>query len=237
MAYDLSIAQLRYTKAQFQATNPVPAAGALCVETDSDIYATGDGSSRYLSLRGNTALSGSERQSADDVYAAMSVSDGRDDSGGGAVTSDDVTDESTLDAGTVTDALDALAQNVSDQGTAITGLTQDVAGFSGTKRYKVILTQKDTDAPAITVQRNSLGGVPVSSYVDVGQYRITLSGAFPVAKTTAILQNNSDDGAAGSVYSAKVHSSGNYVSIATGSGEDYLDDILNNTCLLIEVEP
>lgn len=156
---------------------------------------------------------------------------------GGAVTSDDVTDESTLDAGTVTDALDALAQNVSDQATAITGLTQGVEGFSGTKRYKAILTQTGTDAPAITVQRNSLGGVPVSSYVDVGQYRITLSGAFPVAKTTAILQNNSDDGAAGSVYSAKVHSSGNYVSIATGSGEDYLDDILNNTCLLIEVEP
>ena len=158
-------------------------------------------------------------------------------SSSGSVTSDDVTDESTLDAGTVTGALNELAQNVSDQGTSITELTQDVAGFSGTKRYKVILTQTGTDAPAITVQRNSLGGVPVSSYVDVGQYRITLSGAFPVAKTTAILQNNSDDGAAGLVYSAKVHSSGNYVSIATGSGEDYLDDILNNTCLLIEVEP
>ena len=44
--------------------------------------------------------------------------------GGGAVTSDDVTDESTLGPGTVTGALDTLAQNVSDQGTAITYLAQ-----------------------------------------------------------------------------------------------------------------
>ncbi len=112
-----------------------------------------------------------------------------------------------------------------------------VTKSTGTKRYKVLLTQTDTDAPVITVQRNGLGGVPVSSYAGAGEYRITLSGAFPVAKTTAILQDNLGDGATRKVFSAQVHSSGNYIAIATGNGEDAQDGQLSNTCLLVEVEP
>jgi hypothetical protein len=54
MAYDLSKAQLRFTKEQFKATNPTPAADVLCVETDSNVYTTGDGTSAYLTIRGNT---------------------------------------------------------------------------------------------------------------------------------------------------------------------------------------
>lgn len=104
-------------------------------------------------------------------------------------------------------------------------------------RYRALLTQTGTDAPSITIMRNELTGTPVASYVGVGEYRITLSGAFPPTKTAAIIQNNSNDGASIAMYSAKVDASGDFVSIVTGTGEDPFDDLLTNTCLLIEVEP
>jgi hypothetical protein len=81
MAYDLSKAQLRFTKEQFKATNPTPAADVLCVETDSNVYTTGDGTSAYLSIRGNTSLSGDQRTHADTAYALMQLSDTRDEVG------------------------------------------------------------------------------------------------------------------------------------------------------------
>jgi len=84
MRHDLSILQLRYTKAQFAATNPTPSSGQLCIETDSGVYTTGDGSSAYLTIRGNSDLSGLDRTSADDVYAMMSLGDSRDEVGDGS---------------------------------------------------------------------------------------------------------------------------------------------------------
>lgn len=72
MSYDLSIMQDRRTVASFRAANPVPSLGQLCIETDSWTYTTGDGVSAYLTIRGNTKMDGSERRSADDVYAMMS---------------------------------------------------------------------------------------------------------------------------------------------------------------------
>ncbi len=84
MRHDLSILQLRYTKAQFAASNPTPSSGQLCIETDSGVYTTGDGSSAYLTIRGNSDLSGLDRTSADDVYAMMSLGDSRDEVGDGS---------------------------------------------------------------------------------------------------------------------------------------------------------
>lgn len=83
MAYSLEIAQLRYTKTQFEASNPTPASGQLCIETDTDVSTVGDGVSTYLNIRGNYALSGVERRSADDVYSAQVLGDGRDEAGEG----------------------------------------------------------------------------------------------------------------------------------------------------------
>lgn len=80
MSYDLRIVQLRYTKAQFEATNPTVLDGQLCVETDSGVYTVGAGT--YMSIRGNATLSAQERVSADDVWNAMNLNDGRDESGG-----------------------------------------------------------------------------------------------------------------------------------------------------------
>ena len=77
MNYDLSIAQDRRTAAQFAASNPTPSSGQLCIETDTGWAKTGDGTTAYR-LLSPFRLSGEERQSADDVYAAMGLSDSRD---------------------------------------------------------------------------------------------------------------------------------------------------------------
>ena len=69
MRHDLSILQLRYTKAQFAASNPTPSSGQLCIETDSGTTKVGDGYSAYSALT-NSTLSGEERTSADDVWAS-----------------------------------------------------------------------------------------------------------------------------------------------------------------------
>lgn len=84
MAYDLSIAQLRDTAAQLKATNATIAAGRLCKETDAGRWKVGTGAA-YNSTD-YTLLDGDEERSADDVYAAMTVSDGRDEAGSGTVT-------------------------------------------------------------------------------------------------------------------------------------------------------
>lgn len=70
MSYDLTIPQLRYTKAQFEALNPTPQMGQLCIETDTETYTVGMGAATYLSIRGNASLSAEERTSADDVWLA-----------------------------------------------------------------------------------------------------------------------------------------------------------------------
>ena len=77
MNYDLSIAQDRRTAAQLAASNPTPSSGQLCIETDTGWVKAGDGATAYR-LLSPFRLSGEERQSADDVYAAMGLSDSRD---------------------------------------------------------------------------------------------------------------------------------------------------------------
>lgn len=86
MSYDLSIAQLRGTAEQLKATNSTVASGRLCKETDTSRWKVGTGAA-YNSTP-YVLLSGDEERSADDVYAAMSVSDSRDDVGGGSGSSD-----------------------------------------------------------------------------------------------------------------------------------------------------
>lgn len=70
MPHSLSIAQLRYTKTQFEALNPTPSDGQLCIETDTGVVSLGNGSGAYLTIRGNYSLTGEELRSANDVYAS-----------------------------------------------------------------------------------------------------------------------------------------------------------------------
>jgi hypothetical protein len=61
------------------------------------------------------------------------------------------------------------------------GTTVTVAGV---KRYVALLSQSGTDAPVATVLENSLGGAIVWTRTDVGEYRGTLTGAFPTLSKT-----------------------------------------------------
>ena len=103
--------------------------------------------------------------------------------------------------------------------------------------YKALLSQTGTDAPTAVVHVNTLGGVPVFGYDGVGYYRMTLNSAFPQTRAHAYLQNNIGDGAAPAFFSVKVNASGNYVEIATGDGQDGLDEVLANTPITIEIYP
>lgn len=44
--------------------------------------------------------------------------------------------------------------------------------------YKALLTQTEENAPIATILENTLCGVPVWSYLDVGYYNLSLQGAF-----------------------------------------------------------
>ena len=57
------------------------------------------------------------------------------------------------------------------------------------KVYTALLTQTGTNAPVATVLENTLGGTVVWSYVSIGQYRGTLTGAFLENKTVVFLTN------------------------------------------------
>jgi len=74
-------------------------------------------------------------------------------------------------------------QNINAAGFNITNLGL----VNGVKVYRALLTQSGTDAPVATVLENTLGGVPVWSRADTGQYFATLAGAFTVNKTSCIV--------------------------------------------------
>lgn len=82
MTYSLDIVQQRLTSAQFTASNPVPEAAQLCIETDTDRAKVGDGVTAWAGLS-YISLSAEQRRSADDVWASMGLSDDRDETGGG----------------------------------------------------------------------------------------------------------------------------------------------------------
>lgn len=72
-------------------------------------------------------------------------------------------------------------------------------GGSSPKVYRALLSQSGTDAPVATVLKNTLGGTPVWTRANVGNYRLTLAGAFPSAKTFILAIPDSENSNANSV--------------------------------------
>jgi len=73
-------------------------------------------------------------------------------------------------------------------------VAQNTGGGSlGYTEYVASIRQADTDAPVATIINNTLGGVPVWSYVTVGTYDLTLTGVFDTGKTSASASIGSDD--------------------------------------------
>jgi len=104
--------------------------------------------------------------------------------GGGAVTSDDVSDESILadpPGRPLTETLDAISQTFSDITGAVTALTQELGVIPLV--YNGLISQAgDTRAPTAVVLKSSLGTI-IWTRFNTGQYLGTLVGAFPNNKT------------------------------------------------------
>lgn len=83
----------------------------------------------------------------------------------------------------------------------------------GYKTYKVYMTQSGSSAPTATIIKNTLSGTPTLSRTSTGTYRITLTAAFPSAKT--FIQNN---------FRALTFSDPNFITIfVTRGSDDYIE--------------
>jgi hypothetical protein len=78
---------------------------------------------------------------------------------------------------------------------------QQLSG-GGAKRFLCLLNQTSTNAPTMTILINDLGGTPVWSYIDVGNYLMTLTGAFVGDKVRVIPPTNPNNLIDWNVYSA-----------------------------------
>lgn len=76
------------------------------------------------------------------------------------------------------------------------------------KVYTALLNQSGESAPVATILENTLGSIPVWSYSTTGVYALTLSNAFPIAKTL--------------ILSANVKSSDNHVRFAVNPTNNIL---------------
>jgi len=103
------------------------------------------------------------------------------------------------------------------------------------KVYRALLTQTGTNAPVATVLENTLGGVPVWSYTNVGSYRLTLAGAFPTTKTIILPGTDAEND--GWYFMANA-SGGNIVIVRTqDGGNNQSNDLMNNSSITILVYP
>ena len=102
-----------------------------------------------------------------------------------------------------------------------------------TKVLAVFATQSGSDAPTFTYAKNDLGAVPALSYVDVGRFHITKTGAFTEGKTSefcTLLAIDSNPVCKGFRVSDDVYE------IQTGMyGSDLTDSLLNNSFIKIEI--
>ena len=103
------------------------------------------------------------------------------------------------------------------------------------KVYVALLTQSGTDAPVSTVLKNTLGGTPVFSYVGIGQYHLTLAGAFSGTVPYKCYTDVSNDIA---YYFQISKIDNNIINISSReNASDPLNDILASTPIKIEVYP
>jgi len=102
--------------------------------------------------------------------------------------------------------------------------------------YKALISQTGTDAPTAVIMENTLSGTPVWTYVDVGEYRLTLAGAFTVGKTAVSTQATFGVDYGIPIVTALFL---NYIDIGTYSlfASDYENGIFEKSFLSIEIYP
>lgn len=118
--------------------------------------------------------------------------------------------------------IDRLIQNLkdkkgygSDQGIILTGKDIQLWVERQPKIYSISIIQTGTNAPQITIYKNDLPGTPISSYEDVGDYRITLAGAFPIGKTFIINPYSAFDDNSDAATYTRVRAFGDYLNITS----------------------
>lgn len=105
------------------------------------------------------------------------------------------------------------------------------------KQYVALLTQNGTAAPTASVLVNTLGGTVVLTRTDMGEYALTLAGAFPTAEKVwfSFSANNTVGGA---VFNAAERNTADTVIITTrDSGGSQGDALLSATPIEIRVYP
>lgn len=91
------------------------------------------------------------------------------------------------------DAADGLLKTKDSSGVVETLATAEGIADTEPKVYRALLTQSGTDAPVAIILENTLGDVPVWSYIDVGEYNCSLIGVFGLQKTLTSITNNIDE--------------------------------------------
>lgn len=141
------------------------------------------------------------------------------------------------------DATDGLLKTKDSSGVVETLATTEGIADTEPKVYVALLTQTGTDAPVATILKNTLGGVPVWSYVTVGDYNCTLAGVFELQKTTTIITNNIDETR---VHTRVIKIDEDIIGVRTGEYSftapdtfvfEPLDGYLSATTIKIEVYP
>ncbi len=108
------------------------------------------------------------------------------------------------------------------------------------KTYTALLTQAGVVAPVDTILENTLEGVPIWSYDGVGAYKLTLAGAFPVAKTFVSIGGNINDGATNfAMFSGLATANDVNTIFINGYSDGFIqaNDIMQNTTIEIRVYP
>lgn len=91
---------------------------------------------------------------------------------------------------------------------------------TGVKVYRALLTQTGTDNPTAIVLENTLGGTVVWTYNLEGNYRGTLTNAFPQSRTWANMQDLFWDGIGGNTILPSAD--GNYLVLNIVAGDGFL---------------
>lgn len=218
---------------------------AFLVNVDSVVYAYTRGSGATLVMSRNKEL----------VYVTESVSEVVTASGTGLVaftsTEGDVTGSAAINPNyiqTVTsvDGGDSsgliLGDNSGVRATLVVttdysemdAIVEASASSASYLLYTALLSQSGTDAPVATVLENTLGGTVVWTREDDGQYRGTLSGAFPFETTVIFMMNTS--GSLASQLTA-FPADGDSVLVYSGSSGSLSDEQLSSTSIEIRVYP
>ncbi len=152
MTYNITLQQ-RKTRAQFTASNDVIPASTLCIETDTGTYTVGDGSARYMVLRGNQQLTSDERRSADDVWAML----GAQTSGSGAVYLDGVAQGGIY---AFSETTDAGGLTTLDIGALVPGATSATIIGVSTQDGLAFVYGVEINALVFTVGVGDINGLP-----------------------------------------------------------------------------